>query len=71
MKKLKAYHPNKHINVQSTLKQLWLSTFINVLSKLIFDWNWKLSRGKFIEVVSAMVKQRWNNIDRIPSVQSR
>ena len=30
--------PSKHINVRSTLKQRWLSTFTNAVSTLIFGW---------------------------------
>ena len=46
--------PSKHINVESTLKQRWSSTFINVVSTLIFGWKWKLSRRTFIDVVSTL-----------------
>ena len=45
--------------------------FINVASTLIFGWKWKLSRRSFIDVVSALAKQRWNNIYRITSNQRR
>ena len=65
------YKPSKHINVQSTLKQRWSSTFINVVSTLIFGWKWKLSRRTFINVVSTLTKQRWKNADRITSIQRR
>ena len=41
------------------------STFINVVSTLIFGRKWKLSRRTFMDVVSKLVKQRWNNVDRI------
>ena len=63
--------PSKHINVDSTLKQCWSSTFINVVSTLIFVWEWKLSRRTFIDVVSTLAKQRWNNVDSITSIQRR
>ena len=62
-------HPSKHINVESTLKQRWSSTFINVVSTLIFGWKWKLSRRTFIDVVSTLTKQRWNNVDRVTLIQ--
>ena len=55
----------------STLNQRWLSTFIDVVSTLIFGWKWKLSRRTFIDVVSTLAKQRWNNVDRITSIQRR
>ena len=55
----------------STLKQRWSSTFINVVSTLIFGWKWKLSRRTFIDVVSTLAKQRWNIVDRITSIQRR
>ena len=55
----------------STLNQRWSSTFINVVSTLIFGWKWKLSRRTFIDVVSTLTKQRWNNVDRIMSIQRR
>ena len=47
----------------------------NVVSTLKFCWKWKLSRHMFIDVVSTLTKQRWNNIDtsihrRWPSVVS-
>ena len=61
--------PSKHINVESTLKQRWSSTFINVVSTLIFGWKWKLSRRTFIDVVSTLTKQRWNNVNRVTLVQ--
>ena len=61
--------PRKHINVESTLKQSWLSTFINVVSTLICGWKWKLSRIHWSTVVSTLTEQRWNNIDRITSIQ--
>ena len=61
--------PSKHINVESTLKQSWSSTFINVVSTLIFGWKWKLSRHMFIDVVSTLTKQRWNNVDRVTLIQ--
>ena len=50
------HSPSKHINVESTLKQHWSSSFINVVSVLIFGWKWKLSRRTFISVF-----QRWQN----------
>ena len=62
---------SKHINVESTLKKCWSSTFINVASTLIFGWKWKLSRRTFIDVVLTSAKQRWNNVDRITSIQRR
>lgn len=43
--------PSKHINFQSLSKQLWLSTFISVVSKLIFGWNLRSSQ--------MMLFQRW------------
>ena len=63
--------PRKHINVKSRLKQRWPSTFINAVSTLIFGWKWKLSRRIFIDVVSTLTKQRWNNVYRIISIQRR
>ena len=63
--------PSKHINVESTLKQRWSSTFINVVSTLIFGWKWMLSSRSFIDVVSTLAKQRGNNVDRITSIQLR
>ena len=63
--------PSKEINVESTFKQRWSSTFINVVSTLIFGWKWKLSRRTFINVVSTLTKQHWNNVDRITSIQCR
>ena len=62
---------SKHINVESTLKQRWSSTFINVVSKLVFGWKWKLSRRTFFDVVSTLTKQCWNNVNRITSIQRR
>ena len=62
---------SKHINVESTLKKFWSSTFINVASTLIFGWKWKLSRRTFIDVVLTLTKQCWNNVDRITSIQRR
>ena len=59
--------PSKHINVESML-------IINVHRRcftLIFGWKWKLSRRTFIDVVSTLTKQRWNNVDRITSIQRR
>ena len=63
--------PSKHINVDSTLKQRWSSTFINGVSTLIFGWKWMLSRRTFIDVVSTLAKQRLNNVDSITSIQPR
>ena len=63
--------PSKEINVESTFKQRWSSTFINVVSTLMFGWKWKLSRCAFIDVNSTLTKQHWNNVDRITSIQSR
>ena len=60
---------SKHIYIDSTLKQRWSSTFINVVSTLIFGWKRKLSRRTFIDVVSTLAKQLWNNVDRITSIQ--
>ena len=34
-------------------------------STLIFGWKWKLSRRTFIDNVSTLTKQHWNNIDRV------
>ena len=51
--------PSKHINVESTLKQCWSSTFINAVPTLIFVWKWKLSLRTFIDVVYLL---KWNNI---------
>ena len=48
--------------------QRWSSAFINVVSTLIFGW--KLSRRIFIDFVSTLTKQRWNNVNRITSIQS-
>ena len=64
-------HPSKHIHVESTLKHRWSSTFTNVASTLIFGWKWKLSRRMFIDFVSTLTKQHWNNIERIMSIQFR
>ena len=50
--------PSEHINVESTLKQRWLSTFIDVVSTLMFGWKWKLSRRTFFDVVSTLRKHR-------------
>ena len=55
----------------STFNQRWLSTFIDVVSTLIFGWKWKLSRRTFFDVVSTLRKQRWNNVDKITSIQRR
>ena len=60
-KKFWSLQSSIHINVESTWKQSWLPTFINVVSTLIFDWKWKLSRRIFIDVVSTLTKQRWQN----------
>ena len=68
-KKFWSLQPSIHINVESTWKQRWLSTFINVVSTLIFGRKWKLSRRTFIDVVPTLAKQRWNDVDRITSVQ--
>ena len=68
-KKFWSLQPSIHINVESTWKQRWLSTFINVVSTLIFGWKWKLSRRAFIDVVSTLAKQRSNKIDT--SIQRR
>ena len=40
-------------------------------TSLIFGWKWKLNRRTFIDVVSTLTKQRWNNVDRITSIQRR
>ena len=55
----------------STLKQRWSSTFINVVSTLIFGWTWKLSRRTFIDVVSTLTKQRWYNYVDSTSMNQR
>ena len=47
------------------------STFINIVSTLIFGWQWKLSRRAFIDVVSTLAKQRWNSVDRMTLIQRR
>ena len=39
-------------------------------SMLILDWKWKLSWCIFIDVVSTLAKQLWNDVDRITSIQS-
>ena len=55
------------INVETTLT-------VNVhqrCSTLIFGWKWKLSRRTFTDFVSTLKKQRWNNSDRITSIQRR
>ena len=62
---------SKHTNIESTLKERWSSTFINVVSTLIFGWKWMLIRRKFIDVVSTLAKQRWSNIHRITLIQRR
>ena len=54
-------------NVETTL----IKTFVNVVSMLIFGWKCKLSRRTFIDVVSTLAKQRWNNVDRILLIQRR
>ena len=59
-------YTSKHINVESTLKQRWSSTFINIVSTLIFVWKWKLSRRTFIDVF-----QRWQNIVEATSMELR
>ena len=41
----------------------------NVISKLKFDWKWKLSRRIFIDVVSTLTKQPWINVKIITSIQ--
>ena len=53
--------PRKHINVKLTLKQRWLSTFISVLSTMIFGWKWTLIQRTFIGVFSTLAKRRWKN----------
>ena len=41
----------------------------NVASTLKSGWKWKLSRRMFIDVVSTLTKQRWNNIDWVRLIQ--
>ena len=55
----------------STLKQRWSSTFIGVVSTLIFGWKWKLSRRTFFDVVSTLRKQRWLNYVDSSSITKR
>ena len=62
---------SKHIYVDSTLKQRWSSAFIDVVSTLIFGWKRKLIWRTFIDVVSTLARQLWNNVDRITSIQRR
>ena len=58
-------------NIESALKQHWSSMFMNVVSTLKFGWKWKLNRGMFIDVASTLTKQRWNNTEKIMSIQQR
>ena len=44
------------MKVKSTLKRRWSSRFIGVVSTLIFEWKWNLSRRLIIDVVS---KLKW------------
>ena len=48
------------ITQQTTLKQHWSSTLINVVSTLIFGWKWKLSR---FNVDKKTLFQRWNLVE--------
>ena len=56
-------------NAQMTLQRQknvgWILFDMDVVSALKFGWKWKLSRRMFIDIVSTLTKQRWNNIDRI------
>ena len=54
-----------------TLRRSYGVQRTNVASTLKFSWKWKLSRRMFIDIVSTLTKQRWNNIDRIASIQRR
>ena len=54
----------------SSLNQRW-NVDRQCSSTLIFGWKWKLSWRIFIDVVSTLTKQRWNNVDRITSIQRR
>ena len=54
----------------STLIQRWNSVDHQRSSTLTFGWKWKLSRRTFIDVVSTLTKQCWNNVDRVTLIQS-
>ena len=58
-------------NTSTLNQQRWSSTFINIVSTLIFGWKWKLSQRTFIDVVSTLAKESWNNVDRVTSIQRR
>ena len=53
----------------STLIQRWNSVDHQCSSTLTFGWKWKLSRRTFIDVVSTLTKQCWNNVDRVTLIQ--
>ena len=44
---------------------------ITLFQRWNFRLKWKLSRRMFIDVVSTLIKQRWNNIERITLIQRR
>ena len=67
LNKTKLSVPSKHINVESTLKQRWSSTFINVDIWL----KMKVGPTYIYRRVSTLAKQRWNNVDRITLIQRR
>ena len=58
-------HWNKVNRITSIQRRRWS----NVISKLKFDWKWKLSRRIFIDVVSTLTKQPWINVKIITSIQ--
>ena len=61
---MKVLLPSKHINLESTLKQHWSSTFINVVSTLIFGWKWA-------DAHLSTLFQHWENNDQRTSKELR
>ena len=65
--------PLKFVKVLRTLifKNNSIFVYPANTSTLIFAWKWMLSWRTFIDVFSTLAKQRWNNVDRITSIQRR
>ena len=68
--------PLAHNTVEQQTHQRWINVetmlIVNVHQRCFnvdFGWKWKLSRHKFIDVVLTLTKKRWNNVDRITSIQ--
>ena len=57
------YSSRTHFNIESTMKESWSSTFINVVRRWYFGEYENWGEVRVTDAASMLTKQHWNNIE--------